>query len=465
MQVAYASQKSAHAFLRKSDTPAAEKIRHLGQNKHPPSCSKPEDQTAFAMSKPVSSIPQQAVAEVQGLYGPFTFSEKLLQQIWDRRDFDTQNATTADGQRIRINGAGKWNHLGGPDFKNARLQIGGVDVVGDIEVHLRETDWHLHQHATDSAYANVVLHVVLFPPRSTHTSGADKRKIPILTLLPLLHHDLEQYAADAAIERLAEHPLTHAHKKLTSLPQSELDRAIARHGERRWVQKIHFAKIRIERLGWEAACHHTALEVLGYSANRPAMLTTAEMFPLNRWRASSLQNALEAADNIHAQQAAANLWARQATRPANHPRTRLHQYAAWMLACPTWPEKLQGLAAQFKASAAMPGSANVTSTVAQWRRARKATDLRKRIKNEICGDAVGGTRLDTLITDGFFPLLAAKEPAQEPAIGIAWKNWFIGDLPAQFSKHLRMLKITGTREAPAHNGAAQGLIGFLLEIE
>ncbi|MCB1103552.1 MAG: DUF2851 family protein, partial [Cephaloticoccus sp.] len=63
--------------------------------------------------------PQLTVAEVQGLYGPFTFSERLLQKIWDRGDFDEQRLVTPDGRPVVVVERGRWNGLAGPDFLQA----------------------------------------------------------------------------------------------------------------------------------------------------------------------------------------------------------------------------------------------------------------------------------------------------------------------------------------------------------
>jgi hypothetical protein len=400
-----------------------------------------------------------AVAEIQGLYGPFTFPENLLQKIWERRDFDAYHAATAGGQRVRIEHTGNWNHLGGPDFKNARLCIGENKLAGDVEVHLRESDWDAHRHTNDPAYANVILHVVLFPPRRDATPGANARDIPVLSLLPLLHHDLEQYAADDAIEHLAAHSLSRASKTLSTLAHDELRATLAHHAEKRWRQKIHFARQRVGKLGWDEACHHAALEILGYSRNRAAMLDVAGKYPLRAWG-----DPAGSADAVFAAQQEAHAWAPQATRPANHPRTRLHQYAAWVSARPAWPRSLPVFAKYFSAGGD-PASGAVSPGVAAWRRDNKSAGLRKRICSEICGNALGGTRLDTFVCDGLLPLLAARNAPDAAALGVAWRNWFVGDMPAHFAKQLRALGVTGTRTTPAHNGAAQGLLGFLLEEE
>ncbi len=42
------------------------------------------------------------LAEIQGLYGPITVPETLLQKIWMRRDFNIEKLTTIDGKPIKI---------------------------------------------------------------------------------------------------------------------------------------------------------------------------------------------------------------------------------------------------------------------------------------------------------------------------------------------------------------------------
>src|SRR5688572_30260571 len=106
---------------------------------------------------------EHAVAELQGLYGPFTMHEKIVQKIWLQGEFDARRAQLLDGRPLEIISPGKWNLLGGPDFFGARLRIDGRDVHGDVEIHFHAADWMAHGHAANPSYANVVLHVVLFP--------------------------------------------------------------------------------------------------------------------------------------------------------------------------------------------------------------------------------------------------------------------------------------------------------------
>lgn len=408
------------------------------------------------------------VAEIQGLYGPFSFSEMLLQKIWWRGDFARGRAVTTDGRKVEVAHAGKWNRLGGPDFRGARLRLGGgPELTGDVELHLRATDWQAHAHAHDRAYDGVALHVVLFPPEMGHvTRGAEGREIPVLALLPLLHHDLEEFAADEAVEALAGRAAARIPEELAGLGEAELAALLATHATARWRQKVHFARLRIARLGWDDACHHTALEILGYRFNRAPMLNVATRWPLAAWENGQGEVRAE-----EAWTAMAGTWAVQGVRPANHPRTRLKQYAAWTAAGSGWPVRL---AEWGRAVAAGQGAGETSGEGAaaaevlktkEVRRRRGFTARRERGAEEICGGAIGGTRLDNLMCDGFLPLLAARAGAGENDWRVLWYHWFAGDLPPVVLRGLRELGVFTGPAKPACHGAAQGLLGWLLDRE
>ena len=189
------------------------------------------------MGAPVT-VSSDELAEVQGLYGPFQFPESLLQKIWLRREIDIASAHTQCGRRVEVIHPGRWNRLGGPDFKHARLRLNGVESTGDIELHLRAEDWRHHGHHRDPAYDQVVLHVVLWSGPDPRTEQSAGRSIPTLALLPLLLYPLEEYAADAVVERLADRACTRATEELLTLPDQERRKTLRLHAAARWKQKI-----------------------------------------------------------------------------------------------------------------------------------------------------------------------------------------------------------------------------------
>src|SRR5690606_28261534 len=119
---------------------------------------------------------------------------------------------------------------------------------------------------------------------------------------------------------------------------TECAAVLRRHSSARWREKVHFAGLRRQRLGWEEACHHAALEVLGYRFNRAPMLRIAGEWPLTRWANGNVDTERVCAGEAEG-------WSLQGVRPANHPRTRLRQYAAWCRERPGWPAGVRELAA------------------------------------------------------------------------------------------------------------------------
>ena len=87
--------------------------------------------------------------------------EELLHYVWRMQRFDCTNLFTTQGQKITIIQFGNHNHNAGPDFTHARIQIGDTLWIGNVEMHLKASDWMKHGHQRDPTYENVILHVVL----------------------------------------------------------------------------------------------------------------------------------------------------------------------------------------------------------------------------------------------------------------------------------------------------------------
>lgn len=88
--------------------------------------------------------------------------EKFLYEIWERKNYNSE-LKTISGEEIEILDTGIRNpEYPGPDFKNARIRIGNLTYVGDIEIDKSYSDWKLHGHNIDLKYSSVVLHASLF---------------------------------------------------------------------------------------------------------------------------------------------------------------------------------------------------------------------------------------------------------------------------------------------------------------
>lgn len=106
--------------------------------------------------------------------------ERFLHYIWQFQLFEHQGLQSADGELIQIIHTGLLNHHAGPDFLDARIQIGKTLWAGHIEIHKKSSDWLQHNHQEDGAYENVVLHVVYEHDQAIHRQ--DGTVIPTLAL-------------------------------------------------------------------------------------------------------------------------------------------------------------------------------------------------------------------------------------------------------------------------------------------
>lgn len=86
--------------------------------------------------------------------------EFFLHYLWRTKRFDFQQLVTTDGQNVTLQNMGRHNKNAGPDFLDARIRIGETLWAGNVEIHVRSSEWIQHKHQNDSAYDNVILHVV-----------------------------------------------------------------------------------------------------------------------------------------------------------------------------------------------------------------------------------------------------------------------------------------------------------------
>lgn len=86
--------------------------------------------------------------------------EDFLHYIWRYKKFDFNSLQTSRGEQLTIINVGSYLENAGPDFFNGQIIINGQKWAGNIELHLKSSDWYLHNHEQDAAYENVILHVV-----------------------------------------------------------------------------------------------------------------------------------------------------------------------------------------------------------------------------------------------------------------------------------------------------------------
>lgn len=87
-------------------------------------------------------------------------NEKLLQYLWNFKIFNNFDFKDVEGNSIEIIDFGKWNHNSGPDFLFGKIKTKDLVLAGNIELHVKSSDWIFHHHSGNPEFENVILHVV-----------------------------------------------------------------------------------------------------------------------------------------------------------------------------------------------------------------------------------------------------------------------------------------------------------------
>lgn len=252
------------------------------------------------------------------------YTERELQLIWERQHFRRGSLLTEDARRVEVEFPGIRSGEGGPDFRGARIAIGGVPRRGDVELHLTPSGWKAHGHDRDGAYAGVILHVVL-----RRLEFADPPSgLPLLVLEPYLHGSGDALRLEGPGD-------------LDSLGDA-------------WFAERHARLAReLERRGPDEVLYREVLVALGYKHNKAAMAELARRLPLASLGGGS--GAIEASLRAAAEAMPREMWRLRNVRPANHPWRRLAGMARFLAAA-----QEEGLARGLEARAGSP------ETMAAW---------------------------------------------------------------------------------------------------
>lgn len=365
-------------------------------------------------------LPQSEIAELQGFYGRYAIPEKAVQGLWAKGVFRQDSLKTISGKHIRLSRRGRWNHLDGPDFRDAEIEIDGNIICGDIEIHLYQKDWLAHGHQTQKGFENVILHVVLFaPPVGQIPSFTARGKaVETLYLLPHLPEDLESLVTTF-------NPNFWLQDSAYIPSMSD----IIQRAEARWMLKVWRANETQSAVAPEEYWHSGVLTALGAQRNRKVFASVAKNWPRHLWPQQCEPEMIWSAN--------LSCWVLSGLRPANHPTNRLHQYRNLCLRFPDWEQSLENLAP------------------------RASTMPRIEFQKVDPLSQVFSTKLTaTLWSDVVWPNIASIFDLD---LMDCWSSFPVGHIPAaveQLQRHLRKNIPDWPR---LNNGIAQGLIGWLVE--
>jgi hypothetical protein len=202
--------------------------------------------------------------------------ESFLHYVWKTLHFDKFQLKTESNLSVEIIKPGWHNQHAGPDFSNARLRIENTLWVGQVEIHIKSSDWHAHNHHRDKAYDGVILHVVY--ENDADVYRMDGSKIPCIELRNRIHPNLiEQYQhLQLSQDKI---PCGHQFGSINAEAQNMAVEAMA---IRRLERKILRFKDRLEqqRMDWESIFYEELCYCFGLHQNALPFSLVAKNLPL-----------------------------------------------------------------------------------------------------------------------------------------------------------------------------------------
>lgn len=201
--------------------------------------------------------------------------EKLLHYVWKHKILPLKSLTVADGRSLEVIDPGLHNHDQGPDFFNAKVKLGGILWAGNVEVHLRSSDWYRHGHDADPVYNGVVLHVVGEVDAEVRT--ADGKVLPELQL------DIPEHIRRSYDELCRTEDYPRCHAIVPDIPAMKVHQWMDALLIERLKDRSDRVAERVRQTGgdWERACFVTLCRNFGFGLNGDTFERWAMSIPMH----------------------------------------------------------------------------------------------------------------------------------------------------------------------------------------
>ena len=218
--------------------------------------------------------------------------EDFLHYVWQYKKFDFSNLTTVAGESITIINQGNYLQQSGPDFFNAQIVIGNQKWAGNIEIHIKSSDWYLHNHEQDTNYDTIILHVVW--EHDVPVFRKDNSEIPVLELKKCIPKEiLKSYNALSS-----QKSWVYCENQIKTIDSFILENW----QERLFFERLERKEVFIKQLlqesqnDWEAVFFCMLAKNFGLNTNGDSFLKIAQSIPFSIIRKES--NAVENLESL-----------------------------------------------------------------------------------------------------------------------------------------------------------------------
>ena len=266
-----------------------------------------------------------------------------------------------NGVPLQVLDKGVHNFNAGPDFLEASVKLGAIIWSGQIEIHVKASDWQSHGHSGNPDYENVILHVVW--ENDFALRRKDGTEIPALVLKGRVNEALLETYESLQQSRQA----IFCSRFLDSVNEvyrtSWLDRALLNRLDRKGEKIL---SLYANTKSWEETAYQWLFMTFGMKVNQEPFLLLAQRIPFRILQKASHEQALmeslllgmagfleEKSDNpyyrslqrnfsflahkygITEQRLERKVWRFHRIRPSNSPVVRLLQLASILFRMPT----------------------------------------------------------------------------------------------------------------------------------
>ena len=205
-------------------------------------------------------------------------NENYLHFLWKNKRLPLNKLQTIEGKTVEIIHVGIHNHDSGPDFFNGQIRLDGLTHSGNIEMHIKSSDWNLHGHQFDKAYSNVILHVVYEHDQLIFVEGIP---IPTVELKQLI--DWEHFSWFSAYYKRSESILCESFL-------SEIEKVLVLNQiESAFFQRINRKMMELEdlyqcsKMSFKEVLFHTISKAFGMKVNQLPFQELAVGIPFDKF--------------------------------------------------------------------------------------------------------------------------------------------------------------------------------------
>jgi len=200
------------------------------------------------------------------------FSEKQAALIWQQ--VMGKKLTSSEDGLVNVIYPGRTNGDNGPDFRDAVIVNKSHLTKGDVEVHVKSSDWYSHKHHTDAEYNNVILHVVMWHDCSSATLLQSGKTVPVLCLAKALRYQAYLLPYQLPCCQI-----------LDSVDRQTLGNLLNTAGEERFKQKAMHFRAEILRFARKEEAGQVLfrgmMRALGYAKNTKPFEDLTDRMPLS----------------------------------------------------------------------------------------------------------------------------------------------------------------------------------------